>query len=437
MFRKVSLVFLFSAVACMPCALAQKKEKLALLIQDIYGPNGLTVDSGVLTLDGSNHAAHFNSGFQSEFTQFNTALVGQLTSLPLPSPASGFTYTLDTTTGMLERTTQSFGPLLTERAETIGRNKLTFGFSYQYFRFNTIEGLDLSNVPAVFTHDDFQEGGGRSDVVTTSNSLDASIGQFTTFLTYGITDRLDVALAVPFVRTRLSLTSNATIQRIGTADQPNVHYFSDPSVPGGYGNHRQYYSSATASGLGDLIVRVKGTALRRESLRMALALDARAPTGDEKDLLGSGAAGVKPSLAMSFLVKRIAPHLNLAYQWNGKSSLAGDVRTDQKVSLPRQFLYAAGFDAGVSDKLTVAFDFLGQRVFNAPRLTQRTFVAANGSTFPDIGFRKSSFDLNSGAVGLKVNVVRRLLVNFNLAFRLNKAGLRDRVTPLVGFEYSL
>jgi hypothetical protein len=235
----------------------------------------------------------------------------------------------------------------------------------------------------------------------------------------------------------LSLTSNATIQRIGTGSQTNVHYFSDPSVPGGLGNHRQYFSSGTASGLGDLIVRAKCTVVRRESLRIALALDARAPTGDEKDLLGAGAPGIKPSLAMSLLVKRLAPHLNVAYQWNGRSPLAGDVRTNQKASLPGQFLYAAGLDAGVSPRLTLAFDFLGQRIINSPRLSQRTFVAADGSTYPDIGFRKTSFDLNNGAVGLKVNVVRQLLVNFNLRFRLNKAGLRDRVTPLVGIEYSL
>jgi hypothetical protein len=60
--------------------------------------------------DGSTHSAHFNSDFQGNFSQFGTALVSQLVTVPLPSPASGFTYQLDPSTGVFERSTTSFGP---------------------------------------------------------------------------------------------------------------------------------------------------------------------------------------------------------------------------------------------------------------------------------------------------------------------------------------
>ena len=100
---------------------------LATLIQDVFGPRGLTVNSEAALPDGSTHSAHFNSAFQSNFRRFNIAIASQLSSLPLPSPASGFTYRFDAATGTFVRSTQSFGPMLADRAETIGRNRFSLG----------------------------------------------------------------------------------------------------------------------------------------------------------------------------------------------------------------------------------------------------------------------------------------------------------------------
>src|SRR3989442_2933577 len=117
-------------------------DKLALLIPNLFGAGGLT-------LPNPTHNAHFDSAFQSNFVPFNTALAGQLTSLPIPSPASGFTYTFDKTLGVYSRSAQSFGPILAERAETIGKDKFYFGVSYQRFKFDSIDGVDLHQVPAL------------------------------------------------------------------------------------------------------------------------------------------------------------------------------------------------------------------------------------------------------------------------------------------------
>src|SRR5438477_5018335 len=144
---------------------ARADEKLAFLIPHLFGPTGLVVDSEARLPNGQTHSAHFNSAFQAEFTQFNVALASQLTGLPIPSPASGFTYTLDPTLGLFNRSTRSFGPLLSERAETIGKGKLSTGLHYQRFTFDEIEGVDLGNVPAVFTHD-HPAPGRRDDGVT-------------------------------------------------------------------------------------------------------------------------------------------------------------------------------------------------------------------------------------------------------------------------------
>jgi hypothetical protein len=39
-------------------------------------------------------------------------------------------------------------------------------------------------------------------------------------------------------------------------------------------------------------------------------------------------------------------------------------------------------------------------------------------------------------VGLKVNAAGKLLFDLNVLFKMDEGGLRDRVTPLLGIEYS-
>src|SRR5688572_32757553 len=155
------LVLCFLLLGVSPLAAQDRPSTLSTLFEDIYGPRGLVLNSDDVQLDGTNHAAHFNSAFQSDFRLVNIALTSQLAAVPLPSPASGFTYRFDPGTGTFVRSTSSYGPILTERGETIGRGRLAFGFSQQYFSFDRLDGVSLTAVPAVFTHDDFQAGGGR------------------------------------------------------------------------------------------------------------------------------------------------------------------------------------------------------------------------------------------------------------------------------------
>jgi len=432
MARRVVLVLV--AVLGAPLLASAQSDKLGLLIPSIYGPNGLIVDSLATLPDGSTHSAHFNNSFQDEFGQFNVALATQLLTVPFPSPASGYTYTFDETLGVFNRSTQSFGPILTDRAETIGKGKFTFGFTYQRFKFDSIEGLPLDSGPAVFTHDGFQLGGGRADLVVTQNDISVEVSRFIAFLNYGVADRFDISAAIPLVDTTLRATSHAAIDRVGTAGNNLVHFYYDEN--GAIGNARDYSASGSATGLGDILVRLKGTAIKGASGGLGILLDVRFPTGDEEDLLGSGAWGVKPTLAASFGRGRVSPHVNVGYQWNGDSVLAGDIATGVKADMPDQFFYAAGLDIGRSSAVTLVFDFLGQHVSDSPRLVETTFTAANGEVLPQVGFEQGTFSVLDGAVGVKINLVGRLLLDANVLFKLNDSGLRDDVSPLVAFEYS-
>jgi len=417
-----------------PYNLTATVRNLATLFTDLYGPQGLVLDS-LATLPGEQpHSAHYNSDFQQNFSQFTTAMVGQLVSLPLPSPASGFTYQFDASLGVFRRTTQSFGPILAERAETIGARRVAVGFAYQHFTFDSVEGVNLNAVPVVFTHDNAFLRGGREDVVVTTNAIEATVSQATTFVTVGVTDRFDISLAVPLVSNDLKVVSDATIHRLGTTN-PLTHFFRQSN--GDVGVQRLFTASGSATGLGDLLVRVKSTLRKGASNGFAAGLDVRIPTGDEMNLLGSGTAGLQPFAIWSATYQKFSPHVNASYKWNGSSVLAGNPEKGQSADFPDQAGYAVGADVSINPRLTVAFDLLGTYVIRGERLRAEDFQALDGhSVFPNIVFTRQSMNSLSGAIGMKASLLERLLVDVNLLFKLDEHGLRDKVTPLIGIEYA-
>jgi hypothetical protein len=460
-----------------PASACSGKPGLACAIPNLYGPYGLV-------LPNPTHAAHFLSTFQSDFTALDTAIATQLTLLPLASPASGFTYKYDPATGGLQQVKESFGPVLTERGETIGRHKIFFGATFQRFRFNKLDNVPLHNFPAVFSH---QEGTGKSPTgatvdepfetqfISTQNSIDLKVNQFTLFGTFGITDRIDVSVAVPLLQIGFNVTSNATIERtLGTEPLGFVHgtfvpccssgppfaHFFDPNNPATSITHTfsnglppsqitdNLYgdpSKNNAAGIGDVVFRLKGTVYRDERFRLALLTDFRAPTGDEKNFLGSGAVGIKPSLAMSIRTGRLTPHVNAGYQWNGSSSLAGNILDGTKSKLPAFAFFSVGTDIGLGRRLTFAADYLGQELINAPRIetgapytvTSGYSLASGQTSFPTISSAgKQTYNQSNAAFGFKYNVFDKLIVSGNLLVSLNDGGLRQRVAPLIGLSYS-
>jgi hypothetical protein len=425
--RIVAVVAMYLCVLCMPLR-AQQSRKLAFVIPELYGPEGLT-------LDNDTHRAHFDSSFRANFSPFNSAIASQLTTLPLPSTAAGFTYTYDSTLGIYNRSAQSFGPILAERAETIGKDKFYLGFSFQHFSFDTIDGIDLNRFPAVFTHSPTVDPNSPflQDFITTQNVIDIQVGQFTTFFTFGLTDSLDISVAAPIVSAQLDVISETTIRRAGTAGDPTFpHTFRQ----GQDVSSHSFSSGASASGLGDVLVRVKGTATKWDRAALALGADLRLPTGDELDFLGTGAMGFKPFAVVSYNYGRFSPHFNVGYQFNGDSVLAGNVQTGEKASLPEQFFYVAGVDIGVSEKFSMALDFLGQRLFDTQRAIASTYTSATGTMHPATRFERDSVSTSDAAVGFKVNPAGTVLVTFNLLMKLDSGGLRDRVTPLVGVSFT-
>jgi hypothetical protein len=240
-------------------------------------------------------------------------------------------------------------------------------------------------------------------------------------------------VAVPVIDVSLAVESNAQLRRIGTVD-PAIHFFREDD--GDFGDTRTFADAREATGIGDVHLLGKYVFHKQDLLAVAAGFDLRLPSGEERDLLGAGALGARPFVAISSTHRVLSTHFNLGYQWNGDSVLAGD-GLEHEEDLPDQVGYAAGFDVGVHEQVTLAFDLIGQVLFNTPRVVPAEFHALDGRTvFPDIDFTESSVSQTNVAAGAKINVLGRLLLDLNCLFALDDGGLRDRFTPLVGIEYS-
>src|SRR5262245_60162237 len=159
-------------------------------------------------------------------------LLLELATVPVTPSAGAFTYRLDPTLGTVVRWSDSFGPFFTERSLTVGKRKASLGLSFQTAEFGTIDGRSLDDGTLVATASRLRGEQLPFDIETLELQLRASTTTFTANI--GVTDRLDVSTAVPLVR--LSMSG----RRLDT-------YRGTELV--------QAIGSATASGLGDVLLR--------------------------------------------------------------------------------------------------------------------------------------------------------------------------------------
>jgi len=404
----------------------------------------------------------------------------QFATFPLGSSTGGLTYVFDESVGTFRRGSASFGPLFAERALTIGRRKLSAGFNYQRTSYNTFEGqrLDDGSIKFYLRHQDcchFEDPATltgftltpltgtdhlnppfKGDVIEAALSLQATTHTTAAFANYGVTDRWDIGLAVPFVRVNLDASVRARIIRLVTATAPDTHTFE-------YGNPDatltvQRFGRAT--GLGDIVLRTKYHFLRVAGGGLAAAVDLRLPTGDKNNLLGAGGTQAKFLLVASTERGRLGQHVNLGYT-AAHSDVAGTVAGLSAASLPDEFNYTGGVEFIASPRLTVTGDVVGRTLRGAGHLdlVSKKFEYNDASLFvaglpgPGCGgfvggftCATASFDefdprpgnlmLLLGTGGVKFNPFGNLLISASVLFPLTSAGLRSRVTTVVGVDYA-
>ncbi len=360
---------------------------------------------------------------------FNSAIGTQVSQLPLASASAG---TVVVYKAGVPETFDNLGPILTDRAQTVGKHRFFLGFTASQFVFTDIDGISLGSLPFAYYATAYQHGTNivQSNTYTTENTrLSFKINQFIGVATYGLSTRVDITVVVPIERVSLGATTFKS-----------TSYILDPNnnlIFGPYSNANTY-SPGTASGVGDITFNTKAELWKGEHGTASAGMSVRTPTGDDQNYLGSGAWGFSPYLVYSYLAK-VSPHAKIGYQWNTSTELNNPTDTaGGNLALPGGLQYDLGADWAMLRHVTVAGDLLGNQYLNAPKLISTTIplpTTPSIAALPTIVPGNSSYTISNLSTGLKWNPFRNLVLSGNVLFQLNNNGLRSRPTPLVGISY--
>ena len=387
-----------------------------------------------LCLDGSVNAANGHGNhFIPNVIAGNGAIIGFLTnaigtsssSIPLSASSSGQTFKF--VNGLPVRTSSSVGPIFGERAQTLGRSRLLVGANLTSINFKTIRGTPLDQLVLNLAHEDRPPAGLgdpvlENDILEIRMSLAMNLLVSTFFLSYGLTDRLDLGFAVPLVHTSLQGRSTAQIFPFG----PNaVHFFT--GTPENPGLRASAATFGSATGIGDLAVRLKGNLISKDRVALAVMGDVRLPTGDERDLLGAGKLSMRVNAVASAQLGTFAPHLNVGYLW-----WSGSDRPDA-------FLTTAGFDSPLSSWATLAMDVLSEWQLGAgslhlPGPIQFQFPFARTVIPTNIAERKDHRVI--GSVGFKFQTHGGPMIVTSGLFPLKAGGLQPYAAWNAGLEFN-
>ena len=327
-------------------------------------------------------------------------LTVELGTLPIGSSAGGFAYRFDRTLGTLVLSSDSFGPLFTERSLTAGKGQVSFGVSYQHAGFSEIDGRSLGDGTLVSTATKLRSEPAPFDVETLTLRVQADTITFAG--NYGVTDELDLSVAIPFVRLNISG------ERFDT-----------------YRGRRflQAGASVSASGLGDVVARGKYNVFRDGGSGVAIGGEMRLPTGNEDNLLGASGFGFQPRLMASYESGNVAISGNLGYSFRESAD---------------ELDYRGALTFNPVRRLTLIGEILGRRL----SLGQLTEVATphpqltGGETI-----RLTSIATNTNRLvavgGFKWNITDTWLFNVSVLRPLTSAGLNAGWVPAFTFDYSL
>jgi hypothetical protein len=387
------------------------------------------------------HGEHFIPSSSAE----NASLIGLISdalgasigSIPIGSTSGSETFHF--VGGVPSRTSTSAGPIFAERAQTLGRGKALVGISRTAFRFATLRGVDMHNIDITFTHqnvdfagcdaqfgDDCSKYGVpvlENDAMDFRLSMDLDVAVTSMYVTYGVTDRIDIGLVVPIVQADFRGESNAQIMPFGGTTV--VHYFAGTPQNPVLAASRQ--SLGSAAGLGDVAVRAKLNIRESPEASVAVLLDGRFPTGSEDDLLGSGKFAGRALAIINTTRGDFSPHINVGYLHHG-----GTQQNDA-------VLGTIGFDQRMADKFTLAADLVtelqvGDSKLKLPELV--TYDAPFRRTLTPTNIPNIRDDIVNGSFGVKAAPARNTIIVLNTLFPLNRGGLRPNLVYTAGVEYT-
>jgi len=330
----------------------------------------------------------------------SSALLIELATLPISTSAGGFTYLFNSELGTRERASSGFGPFFVERALTSGRNQMSFGATFRFSKFDRLDGNDLRSGDFLTTATQFRDEPRPFDVETVT--LELKTRTVTGFANYGISDRVDVGVAVPIVSMELAG------ERINT--------YRGQTIP-------QAAATATTTGVADMAITARAHLLGARANGVTAGAELRLPTGREEDLLGTGKAAIRVLGIGSVEGTRAGAHVNGGYSWGGIS---------------REANYSGAVTVTASERVTLIGEFLGRWVEGLGRIGQVTAPHPTSVGVETIRLLPTTTGVMTAmaVVGFKWNVADRWLLNANMLLPVTDRGLRARVVPAIALDYS-
>jgi hypothetical protein len=351
------------------------------------------------------------------FSDLSASLAVARSQAPVPSASGAFRFAWDPELDTFVRSSQSLGSLLAERALTLGKNTFTIGLSYSHIDFDTLDGDNLRRVrttqPAL--SDSFLDRLPASDramfaddILLTQLNLEFSFDLIYLTAAYGVTDNVDVSLALSI--NRAEMRGRATAMTLNPNDDPDQVVFAadQKGVISNASLCDPAFSCAvdgfdeSAFGTGDLFLRSKWHFANTRFADFATVGVLTLPTGNADDFLGFHDVTFTPWLVVSKPFDRVEPHINLGYS----------IRSGKDVS---QAQWIVGADFRATNWLTLAVDFLGYHDDNRDGIND---------------------DIFQSALGFKLNPFGEAVVGGSFQLPLNRDGLRADVIYTVQLEYT-
>lgn len=338
--------------------------------------------------------------------------------------------------GEIVNVVTGFTPIFTESSGTVGQGLFFVGTNFSYFDLSQIRGEALEDIAFAF-----QQNSG-ADIISVTMPLNITAGVFTLYGTYGITNRLDIGVAIPVV--------NLSIENAGTTfvvqgNESGCRYDVGEGGQGlnciGAGGDEArditvdlngFFAEETMESetyLSTIAVRSKYRfPVSSEAGRLAAVLDLRLPLGRTEDnMLGENNFGARLTFVGEYNgLSSLTPYLNVGAQfWNGDPN--------------NNLRLAAGFNQQITSTVFFAFDLLAKLdlesdgfLFGLDDELGEDATAAEralvGTTIPSVEYDHT---LNAG-LGAQWAITPSFQIYGSALFALLSRGLQAQIAPTVG-----